>query len=285
MIGALGLIRINVDPVPFKVGPVPIHWYGIAYAVAFLVAYRFAVVPHLTRRGVERDVIERGTVWTIVAGLVGARLYYVIQQPLGPFVRNPIQILAVWEGGMAFFGAIIAGTAAIALIAHRHRVSFWLLFDAGVLFAAVGQPIGRLGNLINGDILGPPSNAPWATAYTYVTAPDHCAVLQSGFQCGVGYQPAAAYEAIATLAILLLLLGVRRRGVADGVLAIMYVGAYALSQLVVFTLRASEPTVLWGLKQAQVTAIAVLVLGVPALIAVRIRQRRRDPKTGYHSRP
>jgi phosphatidylglycerol:prolipoprotein diacylglycerol transferase len=160
-----------------------------------------------------------------------------------------------------------------------------LLADAGVLFAVVGQPIGRIGNIINGDILGDPSNLPWATAYTYVTSgagfTSRCAVLQPGFQCNVGYQPAAAYEAIGTIVIGLVLFALLRRGVRDGAMTITYVALYAVSQIVIFHWRASEPTVLAGLKQAQWTAIGILAVGVPLLVALHRRfPPRKAPAAG-----
>jgi phosphatidylglycerol:prolipoprotein diacylglycerol transferase len=273
----LAIIRIGIDPV-FHVGPAAIHWYGVMYAIAFYAGYRLAVVPHLSRRGIDRQTIDRLITWTIVMGLLGARLYYVVQSGIGYYLSHPQHILAVWEGGMAFFGAIIAGFATLAVLGWRHRISFWVLADAGVLFAVIGQPIGRIGNIINGDILGPPSTLPWATAYT---SPD--AILQPGFfrcipdafECPA-YQPAAVYEAIGTLLIGLILLLLLRRRVRDGILAIGYTALYAISQLIIFHWRESEPTVLGGLKQAQVTALVVLCVGVPLMVLLR---RRFPPRT------
>ena len=272
----LAVIRIGIDPV-FHIGPAAIHWYGVMYAVAFYAGYRIAVVPWLSRRGIDRPTIDRMITWTIVMGLIGARLYYVVQSGLGYYLSHPQHILAFWEGGMAFFGAIIGGFATLAVLAWRYRVSFWVLADAAVLFAVVGQPIGRIGNIINGDILGGPSTLPWATAYTN---PD--AILQRGFslcdpnafEC-TAYQPAAAYEAIGTILIGLVLLLLLRRRVRDGVLAITYIALYAVSQLVIFRWRESEPVIALGLKQAQMTAIVVLAVGVPLLVALR----RRFPGT------
>ncbi len=199
-------------------------------------------------------------VWAIVAGLLGARLYYVAQQPLGDYLRNPVRIIAVWEGGMDFFGAIFAALGTVALICWRTRKSVWLWFDAAVLFAVVGQPIGRLGNIINGDILGAPSSLPWATAYD-----NPHAVLQAGYHLGVAYQPAGAYEAVATIAIGVVLVLQRRRGVRQGVLALTYLAAYAVSQFLLFYVRESEPVVGLGLKQSQWTCIVMLVVGLPIL--------------------
>jgi phosphatidylglycerol:prolipoprotein diacylglycerol transferase len=237
------------------------------YAVAFLVAFQFGAWPHIRDRGISRQQAEGMLGWTVIAGLVGARLYYDVQNNPVHYLTHPQDIFAFWQGGMAFSGAMGAGLLTLGLLARRYHLSFWLLGDAAALFACIGQPIGRIGNVINGDILGQRSPLPWATAYTYPTGMGHCAVLQSGFVCGVGYQPAAASEALGTLVLLAVLIMLRRRfPTMGGLLTIVYVTGYALSQLLIFFLRASEPVVLFGLKQAQVTGLVVLLVIVPCLI-------------------
>ena len=260
-------MTIPFDPV-FHIGPLPIHWYGVGYAVAFLVALWFAQ-GHAERHGISRDQSASIGFWTIVMGLIGARLYFDVQSGALYYLTHPQYILAAWQGGMAFFGAIFFSVATLVLLAWRRRLNFWVLFDAGAIFAAVGQPIGRIGNIINGDILGPPSNLPWATRYTnpHTLAP----------QIGVAYQPAAAYEMLSTLAILAVLLLLRRRGVPNGVLALTYVALYPVSQFGIFFLRATEPVLWLGLKQAQWTAIGVLVIGFPLALAAWWRTGRRRP--------
>ncbi|MBJ7593686.1 MAG: prolipoprotein diacylglyceryl transferase [Candidatus Dormibacteraeota bacterium] len=272
---AFATIRIDIDPV-IHIGSLAVHWYGVMYAVAFLVAFRYGVLPHVVPRGVSRGAAERALVWTIIFGLLGGRLYYVLQQPdlVNAYLRNPIRIIAVWEGGMAFFGAIIAGLACAGIFAWRNRISVWLMWDAAVIFAVIGQPLGRIGNVINGDILGARSNLPWATGY----ANPH-AVLQSGFhlvdyQPGAPwyYQPAAIYEALGTIVIGVILFAMRRRGVRNGALAVAYIPLYAISQLILFQFRASEPVIGLGLHQAQWTAIVMLVVVTPL---VYLAWRRR----------
>ena len=267
---AVGIIRIGIDPV-LHIGSIPVHWYGVMYAIAFLVAFRYGVLPHVEARGLSRATAERALIWTIIFGLLGARLYYVVQQPnlVADYLRDPIRIIAVWEGGMAFFGAIIAGLATTAIFAWRNHISTWMLWDASVIFAVVGQPIGRIGNVINGDILGAQSNLPWATAYTNPNA-----VLQACCVRGVAYQPAAVYEAIGTIVIGVILFALRRRGVRFGALAVAYIPLYAVSQLILFQFRASEPVIWLGLHQAQLTAIVILVVVSP--IVFLVWRRRAD---------
>jgi phosphatidylglycerol:prolipoprotein diacylglycerol transferase len=272
--GALGTIRIDIDPV-IHIGSLSVHWYGVMYAVAFLVAFRYGVLPHVQARGISRGMAERALIWTIIFGLLGARLYYVLQQPnLGDYLRNPIRIIAVWEGGMAFFGAIIGGLACVAVFAWRNRISTWLMWDAAVIFAVVGQPIGRIGNIINGDILGARSSLPWATGYGNVNAVLQCPPAQNCFHLVNApggpwyYQPAAVYEALGTIAIGLILFAMRRRGVRNGALVVAYIPLYAISQLILFQFRASEPVIGLGLHQAQWTAIIILVVVCPLVYLV-----------------
>jgi phosphatidylglycerol:prolipoprotein diacylglycerol transferase len=268
----LSIIRIDINPVAFHVGSLAVHWYGVMYVIAFAVAYQFAALPHLLARGVRRDQAERIAGWAILFGLIGARLYYVAQQNLSPYLHNPLQILAVWDGGMAFFGAIIGALLTLAVLAWRYKLPVWTVLDAGAFFAVVGQPIGRIGNLINGDILGGPSNLPWATMYINPNA-----VLQSGYSNLVAYQPAAAYEALGTILIAVVLLLLRRRRVRPGVVIIAYVALYAASQILLDFLRESEPVIWLGLKQLQLTSIVALVIGVPLLVLV---WRRTEGRAG-----
>jgi phosphatidylglycerol:prolipoprotein diacylglycerol transferase len=281
---SLGIIVINIDPV-LRLGPLQVHWYGIMYAVAFYIAYRFGVIPLAARAGISRQIADRMTTWTIIFGLIGGRLYYVVQQPdlLDNYILKPINIIAIWNGGMAFFGAIIVGLVTLTVLAFRYHINPWMAMDGGVLFAVVGQPIGRIGNLINGDILGPQSSLPWATAYANPNA-----ILQAGFRQCIdsshpgsdlcpAYVPAAAYEAVATIAIGVVLFFLLRQSVRPGSMAILYVALYAISQLIVFQFRATEPAGPLGLREAQWTSIALLALGVPLLLYLWQRSATRFP--------
>src|SRR5215471_17955247 len=151
----LAYFVINIDPVLVRLGPIAIHWYGLMYVVAICAG--MWVTQRFTRRmGIHDEQLWGLFVWTAIAGLIGGRLYFVIQQPdlVSNYLLQPMHIIAVWNGGMAFFGAIFAGTLTLFLLAPRYGLSRWIAIDGGALFAAVGQIFGRVGNLINGDILG-----------------------------------------------------------------------------------------------------------------------------------
>jgi phosphatidylglycerol:prolipoprotein diacylglycerol transferase len=271
------LFLVITDPLPpgFYLGPLQVRFYGIAYVIAFIAGTGLAS-RHLDRKGVPRSVTGDIAFWAIVFGLIGARLYFVVQSGWYWYLTHPLHIFAIWEGGMAFFGAIFAALIVLIVMARRHHINFWDLLDAGVLFASIGQPIGRLGNVLNGEILGPPSNLPWAIRYTNPAS--------MAPHLGVAYQPANLYEAIGTLAILGVLLYMRRRGVPPGILGLTYLVLYPISQLILFYWRTDyeTPAILWGLKQAQLTSLVMLVTIVPVFVFFWLRSRR--PTEGRPSR-
>lgn len=270
----IGVIQIGINPV-FHLGPLAIHWYGVGYAVAILVGLQVAL-PYAERHGIPRAKTGWIAFWTVVMGLIGGRLFYDLQSGAAYYFTHPLETFAVWQGGMAFFGAIFLGSATLLFMAWRERVNFWVLLDAAVLFAAVGQPIGRIGNVINGDILGYRSSLPWATAYTN---PNSFAP-----RLDVGYQPVAAYEALVILVVLGFLIWLRRRGVPDGIVGISYMVIYPITQIGLFFLRnpVNVPVIAFGLKQAQLTSLGVLILGVPLLVFAwrRTTRRRAAPPPG-----
>src|SRR5438093_546894 len=104
------------------------------------------------RRGINKDQLMNVALLAAVLGILGGRLYYVVQNNPSSYLHHPAQILAVWLGGMAFFGAIFGGGLALVISAWRWRMPLWSLLDIGALGLTLGQAIGRVGNIINGDI-------------------------------------------------------------------------------------------------------------------------------------
>jgi phosphatidylglycerol:prolipoprotein diacylglycerol transferase len=262
------MITINVNPVAFQIGPLAVRWYGLMYVVGIVVGLLVAW-PYARSKGFTQAQMEKVVYWAVPAGLVGARLYYVIQQPLEPYLSEPWRILAFWEGGMAFYGAIFAVVAVVLIVGWRLKISILKLLDVAAIFAVVGQFFGRIGNIINGDIIGYPTNLPWGFVYANPNsfAPRH----------DIAYQPAAAYEAFIDV-ILFGILWALRNKLKPGALFFVYILGYSLSQIVVFFWRDNE-VVFLGLKQAQLTAIGVIIVAVIIFLAMFIRQRKSAAKT------
>ena len=262
-------IYINIDPVFLQIGPLHLTWYGLMYVVAIIMGL-WVIRGYTARMGISNDIKYRVVWWCIVAGLIGGRLYFVIQQPnfVSYYLANPQHILATWEGGMAFFGAIFFVIPVLFWRAKVERVNPLVAIDAGVLFAAAGQIFGRIGNLINGDIIGYPSTLPWSTVYQNPTS---YACLNPA-TCNVPVQPAALYELLANIALLVIMLFLSHRLRRPGVLMLVYLFGYVTTQFLLFFARANTVVTFlgldWGLKQAQWTSLIVFILLIPLTFLV-----------------
>ena len=256
------LIKIGLDPVLVTIGGLKIHWYGIMIAIGLYVAIQVAL-REATRRGMSRDQLMNVALLAAVLGIAGGRLYYVVQNNPGFYVHHPTEIIAVWQGGMAFFGAMAGGALAVGISSWRWHIPFWSLLDVGAIGMTIGQAIGRIGNIINGDIVGYKTNG-WGFEYTN---PNTFGPLN------VPVQPASLYELLISLALFVLLWNLRTRVHPAGMLAMIYIVLYSVSQFFIFFLR-DNIVILGGLKQAQVTSLVVIVLALP-VIAYLLRTERQ----------
>jgi len=254
------LIKIGIDPVAFTIGTLKVHWYGIMIAIGLYAGIQVGL-REASRRGLDPDRLMNVALIAAAFGVIGGRLYYVVQNSPSFYLAHPGQILAVWQGGMAFYGAIFAGGLALLLSAWIFKLPFWKLADVGVLGLTLGQAIGRVGNIINGDIVGYPTNGKWGFVYTNPNTfgPRNVAV-----------QPASLYELLIALALFVFLWTIRKRVQPDGVLALLYVALYSVSQFFIFFLR-DNIIILGGLKQAQLTALIVLAVSLPIMAYLRRR--------------
>jgi phosphatidylglycerol:prolipoprotein diacylglycerol transferase len=164
---------------------------------------------------------------------------------------------------MAFYGAIFLAIPILFWRARVERINPLVALDAGVLFAAAGQIFGRIGNLINGDIIGFRSTLPWSTVYQN---PNSWACLDPN-TCNVPVQPAAGYELLTNIVLLAVMLYLAYRLRRPGLLMLVYLYAYAITQFFIFFARANVVVSFlgldWGLKQAQWTSLVVLIVLLP----------------------
>ena len=266
----LAYIILNIDPVLLRIGALAVRWYGVMYVVALAIG--LWVISRWARQlGLQEDQVWGLFIWAAIAGLIGGRLYFVIQQPdlVKNYLLNPINIIAVWNGGMAFFGAMFGGALALVISAWRWHMPLWSLLDVGALGMTIGQAIGRVGNIINGDIVGYKTNG-WGFEYTnpHTFGP-----------VDVPVQPANLYELLISLALFLILWSLRKRIHPEGMLAMLYVVLYSISQFFIFFVRAND-IVLGGLKQAQVTAIVVIMLTLPIIAYLLRKDRLGERRSG-----
>ena len=156
----------DIDPVAIEIGPVAVHWYGLMYAVGFLAFW------WLGRRRARRDwtpvdpvQMDDLLLYGAIGVVVGGRLGYMLVYATDTLLRDPLSLLRIWEGGMAFHGGLLGVIFMIWLFAHRRGYGFWRTIDFVAPLVPIGLGAGRIGNFINGELWGAPTDLPWGMVY------------------------------------------------------------------------------------------------------------------------
>ncbi len=246
------MIIISIDPVIFKIGIFSLHWYAVMVVLAIL-AVIFIATKEAKRVGISSQVIYSVALWAVIAGMVGSRLLHIIDE-WDYYMAHPRQILGF--EGQTIYGAVLGALVATLIYSLVNKLSFWKLGDIIAPGAVVGQAIGRVGCLINGCCYGLPSSLPWAVTYTH---PNSYAPL------GVSTHPAVVYQLLWNLLVFGILWKLRGRLKPEGNLLLLYLALYSIGDFGIRFFREGEPF-LFGLYQAQVIGLLVLIIAVPWLI-------------------
>ncbi len=155
-----------INPVAFEVGPLQVHWYGLAYFSGLLGAillgrFRARISDTVITVPMVTDIV----VYAAFGAILGGRLGYVLFYNLSYFATNPIDIFKIWEGGMSFHGGLFGVVVGLWLYARRHDFSFFQLSDFVAPLCAVGLFFGRIANFINQELWGRPTSAPWGIVF------------------------------------------------------------------------------------------------------------------------
>lgn len=171
----------DLSPIALDLGPLKIHWYGLMYLVGFAIAWglgrwRAARTPAGWSPAMVDDLIFYSVIGTILGGRLGYMLLYGSDQLLA----NPLNILKVWEGGMAFHGGLIGVLIAIHLFARKNGLRFFQVGDFLAPLVPLGLFAGRIGNFINGELWGHRTDVPWGMRLPCLEFPAQCADLPLG---------------------------------------------------------------------------------------------------------
>ncbi len=254
-----------MHPVLIQIGPFTIRWYGVMIAAAILLSVWLAGREGV-RKGFEKQKIQDFSFLVIIAGIVGARIYFVLFSGLGNFLAEPSRLLAFWEGGLAIHGAIIGGIVAAIWYTWRKRIPFWKWTDTFAPSLILGQTIGRIGCFLNGDAHGYPTALPWGLVY----APDSPAGQMFP---GQPLHPTQLYELGFNLGIFLVLWRLRKKDLFDGFLFLLYVILYSSIRIFVEYFRADKLTYFGDISAAQTVGIAAVVISFGLTIALSRRKR------------
>lgn len=256
-------IVIDLDPNLFKLGPFLITWHGVFAVLGILAGARLGLWL-LNKDGVDVSHGSDGVAWMVVVGLIGARLLYAWEN-YKLFAGQLGRIFLLTEGGISQWGGLFGAMVGAYIWARRAAISYWKIIDAAGAATMIGLAIGRIGDVINGEHHGTPTNLPWGVEYVNANTLG---------QPGLVVHPEVAYEMILTLVLLGALLPLHQRLKArlpDGVLGLVYLGLYGLGRFFLSYLR-TDPAVYAGLRQAQ---LASLLMFVVVVVAIPILMRRQ----------
>ncbi|MBI4296981.1 MAG: prolipoprotein diacylglyceryl transferase [Chloroflexi bacterium] len=282
------MIRIGIDPNLALLGPLTLSWHGfftfVAVALAVYLGARWAREDGMLRalylgpveslersikgmmeqskvdgaeaeRRVAQDILYSVAVWAIIGGVVGARLVHVIDRWdfYGP---NPFQIIAIWNGGIAIYGAIIGGLAGGALYAYLKGYSVGALADLAAPAVLLAMAAGRIGDIINGEHISSYTGMPWGFIYTHPGSPSYGLAAQ---------HPAVVYEMIWDMLCFGVVWSMRKRLAPPGMVWVLFLSLYSFGRFFISFYREDK---LWlaGLTQAHLIAIIFVAFSVPFLM-------------------
>ncbi|MDO4289494.1 MAG: prolipoprotein diacylglyceryl transferase [Eubacterium sp.] len=248
------------DPVAFTIFNIEVRWYGILIALALVLALALAC-RRSGRYGVKQDDVLDFFLFLTPAIVVGARLYYVIFE-WDYYSAHPSEIIAVWHGGLAIHGGIIAGVIVGIVLCRVKKISFFTLADVVIPGLPLGQAIGRWGNYFNQEAHGVITDLPWAIT---VNDPKLGAIR---------VHPTFLYESIWDLLVFAFLLLYEKRWKKEkGELLFLYLMLYSVGRFFIEGLR-TDSLMFLGLRTAQLISLALIVVGAAGLFWLRRKKSK-----------
>jgi len=264
------MIHIGIDP--NILGSSVFSWHGLFTGLAVLAA--IVLVAKLAKdKGFTSEDVYTTALWGVIGGIIGARLFHVIDKWSTIYQYDPVRALYFWEGGLSLYGALVGGFVFGITYAAIRKMPLGKVADLAAPGMILAQAIGRIGCLINGDAYGTPTSLPWGVLYTNPNAASTAGPWVNGVL--VAGHPVPAYEIIWDLLILALLLRLRLRLKNDWMVFLIYASLYSAGRFGLSFIRGDETAVLGPLHQAQVISLIVMVIAIPLLIWLA---RRPAPK-------
>lgn len=251
-----------------QLGPLRIYFYALCIILGIILAAIWTA-RRLGQRGAERGAVFDFVVWSLVLGIIGARLYHVVTH-WGDYFgagKNPFEIFAFWNGGIAIFGALIGGGIGVLIASRLTGVRFWSFADALVPGLLLAQAVGRVGNWFNHELFGGPTTLPWGLEIE-ATNP----AFPIGLPADTLFHPTFLYEALWNLLGIVVLLAIERKlRPRWGQFFALYLVWYGLGRAFTESLRVDPSLLFLGMRTNVLAALLAVVLG----IVIFIVQRRR----------
>lgn len=254
----------HFDPVAISLGPIDIRWYALSYMAGFLIGW-WAIKQFLKKYPSQYLTAEKTDdllTWIILGVILGGRLGYVLFYNLEYYIANPLQIVQLWHGGMAFHGGLIGVITAMILFAMKNKMPFFALADRVAVVTPIGLFFGRIANFINGELYGRATEAPWGMIFVEGDVARHPSQL---------YQ--AATEGLILFAILFI--AQRREFIRNhyGIVSGLFLGGYAFMRFFIEFTRQPDAQLgflIGHLSMGQLLCIPMFMAGV-AIIAYALK--------------
>lgn len=257
-------LEITIDPIIAQFGPIQLGWHGIFSMLALLTGVWLGL-RRAAQLGLDTDVMISGLGWVIAGAVVGARLFHVMDH-LGYYAQHPLEIVMVWQGGIAVYGGFVGGVLAGAFAAWKLGLPVWKSLDAAAPAMLVGQAIGRIGCFINGDAWGAPTGCPCGVVYWHEHA------LLPADLIGVPTHPYPLYEIGAVAILLGILWLLRGRALRPGTTFLVMTFGYGVIRFLLSFVR-QETVIVFGLQEAQLVALVTCAIAV-AIVTGRLLMGR-----------
>lgn len=260
-------------PASFSLGPFTIHMYGLIIAAGIVAGTSVVVwcaskLPKKSRSVFTSERIWNGLTWAIIGGVVGARAYHVVDQ--WAYYKEHLSLIpAVWNGGLGIYGGLAGGVLALYYYTKKEQINLVTALDIASLGLPLGQAIGRIGNYINQELYGLPTNLPWGI---YIP-PEARHVSYSGYEY---FHPLFAYESVSMLIVFMILQAVfhyQKLPIGKGYFAASYLVGYALSRGLLESYRI-DPWMVGGRPVAQLISL-IIIIGISSwMVYHRLAGRR-----------
>lgn len=249
------VITIHIDPVMFTLGPLTLTWHGLTTFLGILTVVVIGA-RRGRRMGISEDAVYNIAAAGLAAGIIGARLVHVIDFWTF-YVANPLQIFNIVTGGIGLIGGIIGATIGGAIAMKVQKVPLGMALDAVAPAVPLGQMVGRIGDIINGEHIANAASLPWAFVYSHPGSPSFGLPPQ---------HPAIAYEMLWDVAIAAVLFWLFGKVRPAGMLFALYAVLYAVGRFTIQFVREDAPYIA-GLQEAHLLTLAIMAVAIPILVA------------------
>ncbi len=244
----------NIDPTLFRIGILEIRYYGIIYALGFIIAY--FMIDYLVKRkevDLTKEDVADLVFYLIIGTIAGARLFFVFYN-LGYFIKNPLEIITIWRGGLIFLGGFIGAIIAVKLFCKKKNISFYKIADLCIIPLALSLALGRIANFINAELVGRITTVPWAVKF-----PGH-----DGFR-----HPVQLYNSLANFFNFSVLWYLKNKKLKDGILFWSFLSIYSISRFLLgFFKAADQYGFILGMTIEQVVFIATFIISIIFLVKI-----------------